>query len=33
MLMKLKKIIEYQQLIMDHKKVLSSKLKKIINRN
>ena len=29
----IKKIIEYHQLIMDHKKVLSSKLKKIINRN
>ena len=28
-----KKIIEYHQLIMDHKKVLRSKLKKIINRN
>ncbi len=29
----IKKIIEYHQLIMDHKKVLRSKLKKIINRN
>ena len=29
----IKKIIEYHELIMDHKKVLSSKLKKIINRN
>ena len=29
----IKKIIEYHQLIMNHKKVLRSKLKKIINRN
>ena len=29
----IKKIIEYHQLIMEHKKVLRSKLKKIINRN
>ena len=29
----IKKIIEYHQLIMNHKKVLRTKLKKIINRN